>query len=164
MDRLTYNKTIIPLSDSLFRMAKSILQDEDEAKDTVQDLLLKFWEMRDQLSKLDNPKAFAFKSLRNRCLDIIRLRKEEGDLDDTNCDESPNPYEQIEIQDAVKQVYELIERLPELQRSILRMRDVEGMEIAEIAEIMDMKENAVSVNLSRARKKIREEMIKNHNR
>ena len=164
MDRKTFDTTIISQRDSFFRVAKSILQDADEASDVVQDVLLKLWEMREDLLGVENPKAFAFRSLRNRCLDIIKLRKNESDLDDKNLDLSLNPYEQIEISDAVKFVHQLIESLPEMQRSIIRMRDVEGMEIAEIADIMVMNENAIYTNLSRARTKIKELMIKYYNK
>ncbi len=164
MDRKTFDKTIISQRDSFFRVAKSILQDADEASDVVQDVLLKLWEMREDLLRVENPKAFAFRSLRNRCLDIIKLRKNESDLDDKNLDLSLNPYELIEISDAVNFVQQLIESLPELQRSIIRMRDVEGMEIAEIADIMVMNENAIYTNLSRARTKIKELMIKHYNK
>lgn len=164
MDRKTFDTTIISQRDSFFRVAKSILQDADEASDVVQDVLLKLWEMREDLLGVENPKAFAFRSLRNRCLDIIKLRKNESELDDKNLDLSLNPYELIEISDAVNFVQQLIESLPEMQRSIIRMRDVEGMEIAEIADIMVMNENAIYTNLSRARTKIKELMIKHYNK
>lgn len=158
MNRAKFNTLILPLTDSLYRMAKSILQDADEANDTVQDLLLKLWEIRKELSDIDNVTGFAFRSMRNRCLDIIRKRKNQSEFVEEQLYDAPNPYEQTEQRDMVRHVYQLIEKLPELQRTIIRMRDVEEMEIAEIAYITEISENAVSVNLSRARQRVREQM------
>jgi RNA polymerase sigma-70 factor (ECF subfamily) len=164
MNKTIFNNTIIPLTDSLYRMAKSILQDSDEARDVVQDQMLKLWEMHTKLSSVDNLRAYVFRSVRNRCLDILRLRKDEGELDEMRLDKSLNPYEQTEMNDAIHRIHQLIELLPEMQRTIIRMRDVEEMEINEIAQIMEISENSVSTNLSRARKKIRETMLKDFNK
>lgn len=164
MNKTIFSNTIVSLTDSLYRMAKSILQDSDEARDVVQDQMLKLWEMHAKLSSVDNLKAYVFRSVRNRCLDILRLRKDEGELDEMRLDKALNPHEQTEINDAVLRIHQLIELLPELQRTIIRMRDVEDMEINEIAQIMGVSENSVSANLSRARKKIRETMLKDFNK
>lgn len=155
-----FDKKILPLSDSLYRMARSILQDADEAHDAVQDLLMGLWEKRSELAGVDNLNAFVFRSLRNKSLDMIRKRKDNnGDLDNSIY-EANSPYEQIEQQDMVGRVHFFINQLPELQRTIIRMRDVEEMEIQEIADITEITPNAVRVNLSRARQKIREQIIK----
>ena len=164
MDTNQFNNRIIILSDKLFRLAKSILQNEDAARDAVQDLNLKMWEKRVQLKKVENIPAFAMRSMRNLCLDIIRQQRK-IDVIDTDLEYTAlNPYQQTERNDMVKKIRLLIENLPELQRTIIRMRDVEGMEISEIAYITQISENAVSVNLSRARQKIREHLITEHNR
>jgi RNA polymerase sigma-70 factor (ECF subfamily) len=164
MDTNQFNNRIIILSDKLFRLAKSILQNEDAARDAVQDLNLKMWEKRVQLKEVENIPAFAMRSMRNLCLDIIRQQRK-IDVIDTDLEYTAlNPYQQTERNDMVKKIRLLIENLPELQRTIIRMRDVEGMEISEIAYITQISENAVSVNLSRARQKIREHLITEHNR
>ena len=64
----------------------------------------------------------------------------------------------------VERIRVMIDCLPELQRTIIRMRDVEGMEISEIAFVTTLSENAVSVNLSRARQKIREQILNEQKR
>jgi RNA polymerase sigma-70 factor (ECF subfamily) len=164
METTQFNNRIIILSDKLFRLAKSILQNEDAAWDAVQDLNLKLWEKRKQLDEVENISAFTFRSMRNLCLDIIRQKHK---VDEFKTDiEYPelNPYQQTERNDMKKKVHLLIDRLPELQRTIIRMRDVEEMEISEIAYITQITENAVSVNLSRARQKIREQLINEHKR
>ena len=157
-----FDKKILPLSDSLYRMARSILQDADEAHDAVQDLLMNLWEKRNELADVEDLNAFVFRSLRNKSLDMIRRRKNNnGDLDNT-VSESNTPYEQTEQQDMVDRVHFFIEHLPELKQTIIPMRDVEGMEIQEIADITEITPNAVRVNLSRARQKIREQIIKDN--
>ncbi len=68
----------------------------------------------------------------------------------------------METNDTYKKIRELIDLLPEQQRMIIHLRDVEGYAFVEISEIMGLTENTIRVNLSRARKKIREEMIKKY--
>ena len=91
---------------------------------------------------------------------MLRKRRYNNEELDNTVSESNTPYEQTEQQDMVGRVHFFIEHLPELQRTIIRMRDVEGMEIQEIADITEITPNAVRVNLSRARQKIREQIIK----
>ncbi len=160
MGRTKFNTEILPLRDSFYRMARSILRNSEEAQDAVQDLLEHFWEKGEGLNGIENLSAFAYRSLRNRCLDMLRQRRDTEDSLPEREAEQPNPHEMTEQRDMVNRVYEIIESLPELQRTIVRMRDVEGMEIDEIAFITETSANAVSANLSRARKKIREQLIK----
>ncbi|MEA4937498.1 RNA polymerase sigma factor FliA [bioreactor metagenome] len=164
MDSTQFNNRIIVLSDQLFRLAKSILQNEDAAWDAVQDLNLKLWEKRLKLKEVENIPAFAMRSMRNLCLDIIRQHKKVDEIANDIEYQELNPYQQTERNDMVKKIQLMIDRLPELQRTIIRMRDVEGMEISEISYITQITENAVSVNLSRARQKIRGQLINEHNR
>ena len=164
MDKSTFDKNIFPLSDQLFRLAKSILQNMDDANDAVQDLNLKLWERRAELSHVENLSGFVFRSMRNMCLDVLRKRREEYDTSEEQVYDAPNPHQQTEQRDMVKRIQLMIAQLPELQRTIIRMRDVEGMEIAEIAYITEITENAVSVNLSRARQKIREQLLNEQKR
>jgi RNA polymerase sigma-70 factor (ECF subfamily) len=97
--------------------------------------------------------------MRNLCLDTIRKQGDEDELPAEFEFSAPNPYQQAEQKDLAGRVRDMIDTLPELQRTIIRMRDVEGMEISEIAYITSIKENAVTVNLSRARQKIREKIL-----
>ena len=68
--------------------------------------------------------------------------------------------EQSIQKDMIKQVKELMERLPEQQKTILHLRDVEGYEYKEIKEITGFELNYIRVNLSRARKSIKESLLK----
>ena len=81
----------------------------------------------------------------------------------SNFQNSENVEKQVEANDGVTLVFQIMETLPEQQRMILQLRDVEQYEYAEIAEMLDLNETAIRVALSRARKAIREEMIKKYN-
>ena len=74
-----------------------------------------------------------------------------------------DPLKKVEYRDSVNQVHELIEKLPDQQKMVIQLRDVEQYDFDEICEMLDMKPTAVRVALSRARKTIRKELIKQHN-
>ncbi|MDR1553333.1 MAG: RNA polymerase sigma factor [Prevotellaceae bacterium] len=159
MNTKQFNNKILKLADKTYRLAKSILQDEYTAQDAVQDLNLKLWEKRNELDKIENITGFILRSMRNLCLDKLRQKHAANELtNDLEYNES-DPHLQLENKDMATQATVLINQLPELQRTIIRMRDVEELEISEIAEITSLTENAVRVNLSRARQKIREQLL-----
>jgi len=159
MESTQFNSQILNHSDKLFRLAKSILRDGDAARDAVQDLIVKLWEKRYMLDEVENLQAFSMRSMRNLCLDTIRQNRETDELPVEIEFIEPNPYQQTELKDLATRVKWMIDHLPELQRTIIRMRDVEEMEISEIAYVTTLTENAVSVNLSRARQKIRDQIL-----
>ncbi|MEI6751935.1 MAG: RNA polymerase sigma factor [Paludibacter sp.] len=164
MDSKQFNNQIVNLSDKFFRLAKSILRNTDSAQDAVQDLIAKLWEKRASLDEVENIQAFSMRSMRNLCLDSIRQQHDEQELPPETEYVELNPHQLIEQKDLVFRIKLLIDSLPELQRTIIRMRDVEGMELSEIAYITTLTENAVSVNLSRARQKIREKLLNEQKR
>ncbi len=164
MESTQFNTQILNHSDKLFRLAKSILRNVDAAQDAVQELIMKLWEKRTQLDVVENMQAFMMRSMRNLCLDTIRQHHDEDELPVEFEYVEPNPYQQAEQKDLASKIHSMIDNLPELQRTIIRMRDVEGMELSEIAYVTSLTANAVSVNLSRARQKIREQIINEQKR
>ena len=164
MESTQFNTQILNHSDKLFRLAKSILRNENAAQDAVQDLIMKLWEKRSSLDEVENIQAFTMRSMRNLSLDILRQQRDEDEIPAEFEFIEPNPHQQTEQKDIASQIRTMINQLPELQRTIIRMRDVEEMDIAEIAYITTISENAVSVNLSRARQKIREQILKEQKR
>ena len=164
MESTQFNNQILNHSDKLFRLAKSILRDGEAARDAVQELIMKLWEKRTQLNEVENIQAFTMRSMRNLCLDSIRKNREEDELSPELEYIELNPLQQTEQKDLASRIRNMIDRLPELQRTIIRMRDVEEMELSEIAFITSINENAVSVNLSRARQKIRDQILNEQKR
>jgi RNA polymerase sigma factor (sigma-70 family) len=161
-----FKTDVLPISNKLLRFALQILQNEEEAKDVLQDIILKLWQKRDELGKVENLEAFAIRMIRNRCLDVIRARRtvsmevvKTGKL----ADEVNHEADSVENTDSVGLIKRIISGLPDLQRTVIQLRDIEQLEFEEIAEITELNVNAIRVNLSRARKKVRDEILKIQN-
>jgi RNA polymerase sigma-70 factor (ECF subfamily) len=164
MDLRQFEIKILPLKNKIYRLAHALLGNVTDAEDAVQDIYLKLWSVRDELEKADNITALSLQIARNHCID--RIRKQHGlyynELTDDNLSTDPSPYEQTEQRDMVGFVRKMIERLPEQQRMVMLLRDVEGMEMDEIATVTGLTENAIKVYLSRARQRIREALLQNN--
>lgn len=162
MSQERFKAEILPIRDKLFHIAQKILVEEEEAEDAVQEVLLKLWHTRDSLDKYESPAAFAMTVTKNHCLDRLKLKNRMESLDETYDSRAgtDNPYLQLERKNTEEVIRKIIEGLPQLQQAIIRMKDMEEYEVEEIAEITGTKVESVRVNLSRARKKVREEYIK----
>ncbi len=162
MSQERFKAEILPIRDKLFQIAHKILAEEEEAEDAVQEVLLKLWHIRDSLQKYESPAAFATTVTKNHCLDRLKVKNRQESLDETYNARvgSDNPYLQLERKNTEEVIRKIIEKLPQLQQEIIRMKDMEEYEVEEIAEITGTKVESVRVNLSRARKKVREEYIK----
>jgi RNA polymerase sigma-70 factor (ECF subfamily) len=162
MSQERFKAEILPIRDKLFHIAHKLLPEEEDAEDAVQEVLLKLWNTRDSLGSYDNVAAFATTVTKNHCLDKLRVKKRTDTLDDIHYlhEASDNPYLQLERSNTEEVLRKIIEQLPPLQQTIIRMKDMEEYEVEEIAEITGTKPDAIRVNLSRARKKVREEYIK----
>lgn len=155
-----FKTTVIPLREMLLRIAGSMLKNESEAEDAVQEAFLRLWNVRTQLSDHPNVQGFSVQTLKNICIDKLRSEKTKVSLDNLHiCENSVDPYVHTEQSDSVQTIRNIIDTLPELQRRIILMRDVEGYELEEIAQITATEATAVRVNLSRARKKVRDKYI-----
>lgn len=162
MSQQLYKQQILPIRSQLQYVAMRMLGDEQDAEDAVQEVLLKLWQNVDSLSNYNNVAAFATTVLKNHCLDKIKLRKHNESLDVLTHNESTidNPYLLLERKSNDELIKVIVANLPELQRIILRMKDIEDYDIEEIAEITGSKVDAVRMNLSRARKKVRDEFLR----
>ncbi len=158
-----FKTKVLPVSKKVLRFATHFLKDEDEARDVVQDVFLKLWQKREELDQIENMEAFAMRMTRNRCLDIIRASKTvsmDAETDRQLKQVSIDVHSKIELSEAAGQVKKLIAGLPDLQRQVMELRDIEQLEYEEIAEVTGLQVNAIRVNLSRARKKVRDEYLK----
>ena len=164
MDIQTFKKQVLPVREKVYRMSQRMLRCDADAEDTAQEVMLKLWTMRSQLAAYRNVEALAVQIGKNICINRLHARKHRSDdALDAMQDTSPAPDLQLEAADSMATVTRIIERLPETQRMTIRLRDIEGYQPAEIAQIMGCEESAVRVNLSRARKKVKEEFFKiNH--
>ncbi|MGC3978737.1 MAG: sigma-70 family RNA polymerase sigma factor [Paludibacteraceae bacterium] len=162
MSQEIYKQAILPIRFQLLNIARKLLENEQEAEDAVQEILLKLWRIADSLDRYDNPSALAVTALKNHCLDKIKTQKRVESLTDTTefQIQNDNPHLQLERKNTEEVLMKIIENLPKLQQMIIIMKDVERYEVEEIAEITGTNAEAVRVNLSRARKKVREEYLK----
>jgi RNA polymerase sigma-70 factor (ECF subfamily) len=162
MSQERFKAEILPIRERLFHIAKRILVEEQEAEDAVQEVLLKLWYRRDSLDRYESAEAFATTVTRNHCLDRLKVMNRQDSLDEEYYEKAgnDNPYLQLERKNTTEVLQRIIDHLPPLQQAIIRMKDIEEYEVEEIAEITGTNIEAVRVNLSRARKKVREEYIK----
>ena len=153
-----------PVQDKMYRLALRLLVSKEAAEDATQEVMLKLWSRKEKLSSYNNIEAFAMTVTKNHCLDQLKL-KQNNNLrivhNNYECGESSLQHK-IEIQDDLNWVQKIIADMPEQQKILIQLREVEQYDYEEIAEMTQMNETAIRVALSRARKKIREEMIKRH--
>ena len=160
MDKISFRNDILPLKNKLFRLALRITLNNADAEDIVQETLIKVWKKRESWDE-----AFCYSICRNLALDRTRRAdKFSESLDetrDTTADTSysSNPEEQVQQSDRMKLVKELIDHLPEKQRSVIQLRDFEGKSYKEIADIMQMTDELVKVTLFRARQTIKKKFL-----
>ena len=167
MELETFKITVLPLRQKMLNFSRRLVEDAADAEDVVQDVFekllhyIKLWYIREKLDAYHSVEALAMQVTKNLSLDKIKLRKPQGsELESvTLISEAVSPDEQLEQKDAAECIRRLIAQLPTLQQTIIRMKDIEGYELAEIAEITATPVENVRVNLSRARKKIREQFL-----
>lgn len=155
-------KLVMPFKDKMFRYAYNIVKDQFLAEDVVQEALVKIWKKRDQLKEIEKKEAWCVTIARNLAIDKLRSVKKKRTTDITEqygvSDNDPNPERKAILKDALAQVTEIMNTLPENQREIVYLRDVEGYTYAEIAEMLDFSVDQVKVNLHRARKSLRQKL------
>ena len=153
---------VIPIGDKMYRIAFRLLEDSEAAKDVLQDLFLKLWEKRDELERINSIDAFACTVLRNKCLDKLRFQKPTVDVEVLkNLGNNPEAaFDQVE---GIAEMRKLMRMLPERQRVIMQMRDIDSCTFEEIAVVVDTTVNNVRVQLCIARKWIKEELMKVYN-
>lgn len=154
---------VLPLQDKLYSFSLRFLGDSEDAKDAVQEVLIKLWKLRDSLENYRSISAFAMTVTRNHCLDRIKARRTVPLKDNkvySGQVVNTTPGDILERKDLTEKIKSIIGKLPENQRSVIHLRDIDGFDNQEIGEIMSMDVNNVRVLLSRARKRVREELLK----
>ena len=165
MNQSDFLKVVLPFKDKVFRLSKRLLTSTEEAEDATQELLFKLWKNRDKIASYRNTEAFAMTMTKNYCYDRLKSKQASNlTLIHSNYKEKETSLEnKLEYIDSVDRVHLLIDNLPNQQKLIIQLRDIEQYDFEEICEMVNMKPTAVRVSLSRARKKIREQLTKQHN-
>lgn len=165
MKQSDFLNVVLPFKDKIFRLAKRLLVSREEAEDATQELIFKLWRSKEKIADYRNVEAFAMTMTKNYCYDRLKSKQASNlTLIHSNYIEKETSLDKkIEYRDSVNQVHQLIENLPEQQKIIIQLRDIEQYDFDEICAMVAMKPTAVRVALSRARKTIREALTKKHN-
>ena len=167
MKNISFRNDVLPLKDVLYRLALRITLSHEEAEDIVQDTLIKVWNRRDEWQSLESIEAYSMTICRNLALDAIKKKDNNNESIEQRIAETSyqtsDPHELMIRKDRVEMVKQLVNKLPEKQRSCLQLRDFEGKTYKEIAEILAITEEQVKVNISRARRSIKQQFDKAEN-
>jgi len=160
MNHISFRNDVLPLKDKLYRLAPRITLNENDAEDIVQDTLIKVWNKRDKWQEIDSIEAFSLTVCRNLSLDSLKKHSRSSHSLEDGYAESPdpssNPYEEMWKNDRLRFIKNLVNALPEKQKSCMQLRDFEGKTYKEIAHILQITEEQVKVNIFRARQTIKQ--------
>lgn len=158
MQKISFRNDILPLKDKLFRLALCITRNREEAEDIVQDTMLRVWNRREEWNVWETVEGFCLTICRNLAIDRSQkmdARHVELTPEVTELPDMAAPDKLMERDERLGLLHRLIAELPEKQRTILQLRDVEGKSYKEIAKILQLTEEVVKVNLFRARQRIK---------
>ena len=165
MKKISFRTDVLPLKNELYRLALRITLNPADAEDVVQETMMKVWNRREQWEQIESMEAFCLTICRNLALD--KTRKMAGNEQSLDTDEhdapdrsyNADPEEQTIQQDRIRLVRQIIDGLPEKQRSVMQLRDFEGKSYKEIAAILEITEEQVKINIYRARQTIKQKYI-----
>lgn len=164
MNQNEFMLLVNPFKDKLFRVAKRLLVSTEEAEDATQEVLVKLWNKNEMLNEYKSVEAVAMTMTKNFCLDQLKSKRAStmNIVHNNFTDSQASLQQKVEDSDTWNWVEKIMNDLPDKQKLIVQMRDIEEMEFEEMSVVLDMNEQAIRTALSRARKIIREKMIKTH--
>jgi RNA polymerase sigma-70 factor (ECF subfamily) len=157
MNTEQYEAIFHKMRDKLYRYALRFVKDSEVAEDVVQDVMYKLWQKREEADQIENLEAWLMVLTRNRSLDVLRKVKDNHvSMDEafTVSDQAPVPDKILETADLMTLLQQCLNQLPEKQRSIFHLREIEQMTYEEISQSTGYNLDDVKVNLFRARKHI----------
>lgn len=157
------NALDLPFKDKLYRFALNIVGNTFDAEDIMQELMIKIWNRMDQFKEIDNKEAWCMTVTRNMAIDKTRNKKvasldisEYHHLKDSDITQD----QKMENDERFGNIMSLVNQLPEKQKMIIHLRDVEGYTYQEIADMTETTLDFVKVSLHRARKTLKEQLLK----
>ena len=156
MTQEEYKEEARRLRPQLLQTARRYLINDDDAEDTVQDVLLRLWQMVDALRMPID--ALAAVLVRNFCIDRQRRNQRPTQMLTAAYEQT----EESETDERIERVLAMIDALPTMQQTILRLRHIEGMEMREIAELTGSSEVSIRKTLSRARLALKQQYKKRY--
>lgn len=150
-----YNNAVDLYTDNIYRFILKHLKNEDAAKDVVQDTFEKVWIKRETIDGA-KAKSYLFTTAYNRMIDVIRKEKYKEDESKIDLYKSQSPIKNMDLQTTL---HNALDQLPEIQRTVILLRDYEGYEYAEIGEITKLTESQVKVYIFRGRKRLKQILV-----
>ena len=147
--------TILPLKNEMYRLALRITLNSQEAEDVVQDVVIRLWQMRERLDGIDSIEAYALRMTRNLALDRSRMRVNQTESLEDITPPAVTTHDELEADERIDIVRQLMQQLPEKQRTCMHLRDFDGHTYREIADITGLSEEQVKVSIHRARQFIK---------
>ena len=160
MKKITFRTDILPLKDKFYRLALRITTNTADAEDIVQEALIRIWKKREQWDEIESLETYGLAVTRNIALDYIKKSKTALHVPLDN--EIPaKEYDKLQAQERINLIRNMMDSLPEKQRTAMQLRDFEEKTYKEVAEIMDISEQQVKVNIFRARQFIKQKIQQN---
>lgn len=150
-----YNTAVDLYTDNIYRFILKHLKNEDAARDVVQDTFEKVWIKRDTIDG-NKVKSYLFTTAYNRMIDVIRKEKYQEDESTIDYYKSQSAHKNMDLQSIL---HNALDQLPEIQRTVILLRDYEGYDYAEIGSITNLKESQVKVYIFRGRKKLKQILV-----
>lgn len=152
-----FSQIWIPLSDRFYRVAYYLLESEADAEDAVQELYLKLWAARSSLEDIQNPAAYGISMLKNICIDRIRKRmvRKAEPLEKAPPSEYDRSESRSEMKDTLRHLLQEMEKLPDKQKTVLKMRAIDGLEYEDISRRTGLSQVHIRVLITMARKTLR---------
>ena len=161
MDANEFKRRFLPCHQKLYRVAFRLMGNVQDAEDMVQETYLKLWKKREELPPdIGSMEAYSMAIIRNLCLDALKapqMEQEDCPTGEMNMPQESSLMHEVELKDEANIVQRIIGTLPEQQRQIVKMRDVDDCSYEEIEQATGLTTVNIRVLLSRARKKIREQ-------
>ena len=153
MTSTEFEEKYVCLAPRLYQVAMSLVQNQQDAEDVVQETFVKLWREADRLEQMQNAQGYILRMLRNACVDQLRLRHDETELharlEESIADAQPPP-----MSDAKERVHAILRSFPQRTQRIITMRHVAECSIDEICEAVGETPSNVRQILSRTRKKM----------
>ncbi len=150
-----YNNAVERHADGVFRFILKNIRDDEKARDIVQDAFAKMWEKREEING-EKSKSYLFTTAYRRMIDIIRKEKKQGSWDEVKQESFSHDRQYSDLSEILQ---EALEKLSEVQRSVIMLRDYEGYDYSEIGEIMNLSLSQVKVYIFRARKFLKDYLV-----
>ena len=150
----------LPLTDRFYKVAFYLLESESDAEDAVQELYLKLWSARSSLENVNNPVAYGISMLKNICIDRIRRRtaRQTEPLEKAPPPAEASAHRHMEIKDTLRFLLKEMEKLPQKQREVLKLRVMDGLEYEDISRRTGLSQVHVRVLVATARKTLKKKL------